>query len=94
MVQADITVEKAVTKSDSSFGRLDNAVAVADIGGALKALLEFKADYFERFMRVDVCVLGTLTVRHAVALMACSGGGATTQYHPFTESQGPAAWLR
>ncbi len=78
IVQADVTVEaeieKAVTKSDSSFGRLDIAVAVAGIGGALKPLLEFKANDFERVMRVNV--LGTfLTVRQAAVLMARSGGG-------------------
>ncbi len=78
IVRADVACEAdvvaAVAKAEECFGRLDIAAAVAGIGGALKPLLEFGTEEFERVTRVNV--VGTyLTVRHAAALMARTGGG-------------------
>ena len=78
VVRADVASEAevlaAVAKAEQCFGRLDIAAAVAGVGGALKPLLEFGAEEFERVTRVNV--VGTfLTVRHAAALMARTGGG-------------------
>ena len=78
VVRADVAREEevlaAVAKAEACFGRLDIAAAVAGVGGALKPLLEFGAEEFERVTRINVT--GTyLTVRHAAALMARTGGG-------------------
>ena len=74
-VGCDAEVAAAVAAAEERFGRLDVAAAVAGIGGALKPLLDFGAEEFERVSRVNVT--GTfLTVRHAAALMARTGGGA------------------